>query len=270
MHGYTRRRLLAQVVPGLVLGGLLSVCERTVSRIPTVSVSPAIPTIVSPVVALPSATATPEPRRFRSSDACVGLIESGASNSQEPYRTIAYFDVTFGPVPFAKNVQAADMILLATVREILPSRWATDDGRRPSDPQMRQPSPIVTPVRLSIERAAGRETALRECYTLIYAGRVGDECQANRGTPPWGIAETFVGDRALYFLQGMSEATSPFIDLVPLCLPFTWYPVRSDGTIAVHDRYDVPLNAPPRTLTVDEALREIAALLGGSGATPTR
>ena len=51
------------------------------------------------------------------------------------------------------------------------------------------------------------------------------------------------------------------------------YAIRPDGTLTIGPEYDIRSNRvdyPPRTLTVDEALREIAALLAAPGATPTR
>lgn len=51
------------------------------------------------------------------------------------------------------------------------------------------------------------------------------------------------------------------------------YTVKPDGTLTIGPEYDIVggrADDPPRTLTVDEALREIAALLAVPSATPTR
>jgi hypothetical protein len=173
-----------------------------------------------------------------------------------------------------KVQQLAQLIVVGTVRDILPSRWITPDGHRPANPHIIHDLLIITPIRVEVERVAKGTYALPDIYLAAPGGRIGDDCASYSGSGPRPSFR--FGERYLYFV-------SPFDYTLPNPVPaeskyrfFTprySYTVKPDGTLTIGPEYDIMghrVDDPPRTLTVDEALREIAALLATPAATPTR
>ena len=177
--------------------------------------------------------------------------------------------------PFVEKVRKwAQLIVVGTVRDILPACWVTADGRRPANPHADQGLLIITPVRVEVERVAKGRYALPDIYLAALGGRIGADCASISGSGPRPAFR--FGERYVYFLD-------PFTGALPdpvasdrqyrYYRPNYSYTVQPNGTLTIGPEYGVmgpPVDDPPRTLTVDEALREIAALLNGPAATPTR
>jgi hypothetical protein len=165
-------------------------------------------------------------------------------------------------------------IVVATVRDILPARWATADGRRPDNPHGARSMLIFTPVRVEVDRVATGAYSLPDLYFAAPGGRIGQDCAAYSGSGAW---PTFrFGERFLYFV---SEDAGLAVSPVPGDSRYRYYSadysyaVTPDGTLTIGPEYDIMggrADDPPRTLTLDEAQREIAALLATPSATPTR
>ena len=179
-------------------------------------------------------------------------------------------------VSFANKVRRyAKLIVLISGREELPARWDTPNGQRPANPHLGG-FRIITPLHARVQRVIKGSYTLPDIYFASVGGTVGQDCYSvsdslyvgnSDGTPSGDyLCLTAVDDylkalpipgdaRYRYFSSGYS------------------YPISTAGTITIGPERDIMGNKyddPPRTITLDEALREIAALLAAPSMTPTR
>ncbi len=298
MPAHTRRHLLIRVIPSLALAALFPACGQP-ATVPTATpirsravppVGAATPATLSPVVGVsPSSVprspvaATPTPPTptptlstsrpiFLGRDYCGSATYRSERQNSDPYAE--YFASQGAAIAFTEKVRGAELVILGMVRDILPSRWATQDGRRPENPHIINRVLIVTPVRVAVERVAKGAYGLPDIYFAVPGGRIGQECAGYNGSG--ALPEFNFAGRYLYFV---SQSSFPGTPPVPgddryrdYRADFS-YTVLPDNTITLGPARDIMGNRaddPPRTLTVDEALREIAALTGLPAATPTR
>lgn len=177
-------------------------------------------------------------------------------------------------IAFADRVrQDAELIVLVEQRTFLPARWNTVDGQRPANPhQWNLGYAIITPERAKVITVAKGDYDLPELYVAHYGGQIGQDCmwQSNSLYQPIGP----IGTQFLYLLYPYERAEIypaendrryRFYEVSRI------YPVSPDGLITIGPESDIMRNRkddPPRTLTVDEVLAEIAALTA-TPATPT-
>lgn len=140
---------------------------------------------------------------------------------------------------YAPNTSAstsfATIVIVGTVRQVLPARWSTVDERRPVNPHVNNPYTIYTPVLVEAEEYLKGQQ--RQPQLLIFAqeGKVGQDqvVYANRSM-------TFLeGERVVLFLydrqsEPRTSAGMPFWNLTER------YTVTADG-IATNIYRTVPL-----------------------------
>jgi hypothetical protein len=289
----TRRQLLVRLAPGLALAALLSACgqptgsaatapaaQGTIPRSATPGPGTAYPPSPSATSIAASPTTLSAPTPTLSAAAPVYLGDAGCATGyrpdlkpDDPYQ---FHQAGEGAaIPFAEKVRRyGQLIILGTVRDILPARWATPDGRRPTNPHGDGGLLIITPVRVQVERVAKGDYGLADIYLAAPGGRIGADCASYSGS---GARPRFVfGERTLYFLAPF-DATLPgpvvSDSRYRYVRPDFSYTVKPEGTITIGPESDIMghrADDPPRTLTVDETLREIAAILAAPSTTPTR
>lgn len=218
---YTRRRLLTRSAPGLALAALLPACGRSLGPVATTASGPrAAPPDGTPapdrpggIVATPSASATRSPGLLPPSVPPTStptlsaasprfLGDAGCSTAYRPDRKPSdpyslHMAGEAKAYPFSEKVrQLAQLLVVGTVRDILPSRWVTPDGRRPANPHTGNDLLLITPVRVEVERVAKGAYALPDIYLAAPGGRIGEDCASYSGSGPW--PEFRFGGRYLY------------------------------------------------------------------------
>ncbi|MFN8516378.1 MAG: hypothetical protein U0841_28110 [Chloroflexia bacterium] len=286
----TRRQMLTRVAPGLVLALLLPACGRPDAPTSSPALRPqaASPgTPATPVTATPASgtpvgspvaatPVVPTPTLWTAQPSllgrgpCPGFGSSSSAEPSAPYNRSTAFDQDASP--FAEKVRRfAQLILIGTVRDILPARWTTPDGQRPVNPHSGQVATIYTPIRVQIEQLAKGTYALPDLYFAEFGGRVGQDCESYSGSR----AEFRFGQRYLYLVNSyaITQPPVPGDDRYGFHRALASYAINPDGTLTIGPEHDAGgriFDNPPRTLTVDEVLREIAELLAAPSATPTR
>ncbi len=165
-------------------------------------------------------------------------------------------------------------IVVGTVREILPARWNTADGQRPANPHNTYQMLIFTPVRVEIDRVVVGSYTLPSIYLAAPGGKIGQDCASYTGSGAW--PSFLYGGRFLYYLQeaqSLTVAPAPDDNRYRYFTASYSYTVKPDDTLTISPEYDIMgghVDDPPRTITVDEAAREIVTLRATPAATPTR
>jgi hypothetical protein len=267
MSGYTRRYVMTRAFPDLALTTLLAACGRSAQA--SIVVSQGSPSMV----------ATRSTEAVVRSSATVMSPPGTPSPARTATITVLRPEQCAGPVAerivysFADKVRkVAELVLLGTVGDILPARWTTSDGQRPGAPKSGNAF-IFTPVRVAIERLAKGAYTLPEIYFAVPGGRVGQDCESYTGSGAW--PEFWTGGRFFYFVN---RERYDNLQPVPGDSRYSYfraansYSVTPNDLVTIGPEYDIMGNRvddPPRTLTVDQTLAEIAALLAAP-ATPTR
>jgi hypothetical protein len=297
MPGLTRRRLLTLVArgtTGIVLARLLVACGQRSTPQGTVlpgqraappggtprSGTPLV--VASPVVEVPAtvalATATATEAAAPVSYGCPARDYQVTPSSSDPYLYTIF--VEGGAISFADRVRKyADLIVLINKGQKLSPRWTTADGRRPANPYAeRDLGPpaytIITPERAEVVKVAKGRYDLPAIYVAHFGGRIGRDCVDSSdslylGGGPAGTQYLWLLSLATY-PEARPVADDPRYRFYSLTRS---YPVSPSNTITIGPEHDIMGNwrdNPPRTLMVDEVLREIAALLATPAATPTR
>ena len=282
---YSRRDVLIGVVSSFVSALFLTACERSEGSVLSTAArstarigvtATASRTAQSSRVAATSRS-TPAARPFATPiallpDPCQGLTYTRPSKPSDPY----VWNVVGEGVAdsFADKVRRyADLIIVGTVLDIAPARWATPNNQRPDNPHESGSILIITPVLVSVEYVAKGAYDLSEIYFEVPGGRIGQECASSTGSGPRPAFR--VADRFLYFVN-----SDPYLELYPVPEDTRYryyranysYTIAPDNTIKIGPESDIMGNCvddPPRTLAVNQVLAEIAALLAAP-ATPTR
>ncbi len=281
----SRRDLLTRSLPALALTLLFPACgqsngaapgppERTSPRATAATIASGVAqrtnasvTLRNTPLAVPTATAMallPDP--------CQGLTYTRASKPSDPYVWRVASD---GPADSSvdKVQRYSDLIIVGTVLDILPALWTTPDSQRPDNPHESSSILIITPVRVSVEHVAKGTYDLPHVYFKLPGGRIGQDCASVTGSGPRPAFRT--GERFLYFIN-----PSPDTSLQPVSGDSRYhyyraansYTVTPNGMVTIGPEYDIMgghVDDPPRTLTVNQVLDEIAALLAAP-ATPTK
>lgn len=288
MGGLARRRVLkgmAYGVAGMLATPWMGACGEPVTR---QAASPRRPIGVATV---PASPAPPRPATASAATPVAGptTVVAAATTPSPPHRCAwQRYDTTPRPADpwrggaaaegaatsFAEKTKAANLIVLVTARELLSAHWDTEDGQRPANPHLGG-FRIVTPIRARVKRVVKGRYTLPDIYLAVVGGTVGQDCYSVSNSLYFGDGGASGADY-LYF-------TSP--DEYPKTPPvpgdrryryfggYSAYPISPGGTITIGPERDIMGNKkddPPRTITLDEAVREIAAILGTPTPTPTR
>jgi hypothetical protein len=166
---------------------------------------------------------------------------------------------------FAEKVQRySELITIVTDREVLPARWSTRDGQRPANPHLGGFT-IVTPIRARVKHVAKGSYTLPEIHFAVVGGTVGQDCYYVSNSLYVGGGGV-PGTDYLYLTTVYS-----YIETLPVpddtryryYSGYFVYPISPSGTITIGPERDIMGNKkddPARTISIDEALREIAAL----------
>lgn len=145
------------------------------------------------------------------------------------------------------QVPSSQIIILGTITELLPARWSTPDGQRPSNPcgVVQPPFPyIYTPVRVTVEQVLKGTITTTEIEVQLLGGTVGQDRRFNLSEAP---AE--LGQRAVLFIS-MSGASS---------ISGRYIVTNGNATEAV---------PPSRTVPLQQLISEIMALLPSASPSP--
>jgi hypothetical protein len=158
--------------PGGVPTPAPSVTIPPITPQPTQSAPPQKPTPVKPAQPQP----TPRP--------------------ETPIHVIGYGD---GIPDTRLATQGASLVIIGTVKQVLPARWTTPDGRRPANPYDRSdPQLIYTPVLIEVEQYLKGGQSQREVLIFGSGGVVGEDSFEDRGG---GLITFQEGERVLLFLD---------------------------------------------------------------------
>lgn len=145
----------------------------------------------------------------------------------------------------------ATVVVLGTVRQVLPARWTTPDGRRPAnphDPANRES--IATPVLVEVEQYLKGQQPQRQLIVFAPGGTIGqDRVAVNlNGRDQFAFRE---GERVVVFLDERLRGSARTSNGSPLWNPLSgYYTVNEDGQ-ATNGFRTVPLQ---------QLLDEIAAV----------
>lgn len=145
----------------------------------------------------------------------------------------------------AIQTQNATMIIIGTVKQVLPARWDTPDGRPPPDAcSLSTPHNIFRPVLVEVEQYVKGEQPQRIVQVYSFGGQVGKD---KTTYSPEGLYTFREGERVLLFLKETGRQLRklggrPLMDILG------HYMVTPDG-MALDDH---------RTIPVQQLLDEIA------------
>jgi hypothetical protein len=142
------------------------------------------------------------------------------------------------------QVPSSEIIIIGTVKEMLPARWSTADGQRPPNPcgVTQPPFPyIYTPVRVTVEQVIKGSVSTSEIEVHELGGTVGQDRRFDYDRSP-----LVTGQRAVMFLNVRSGSSIA-----------TRYIINPDGSATEAD-------SPHRNVPLQQLLAEITTAVGGS------
>ena len=132
--------------------------------------------------------------------ALVLFIIKGA-NATDSFGSTVYLD-RFPHIPSTSRLST--VIVIGTVKQILPARWTTADGRRPANPTGYT---IFRPVFVDVEEYLKGEQNAKTLQLYAWGGRIGNDVYE---TQPDKLYEFQQGERAVLFLEELDPAAFPF------------------------------------------------------------
>lgn len=152
----------------------------------------------------------------------------------------------------AHSVRESTLIVIATVRRVLPARWTTPDGQRPANPHS-APFTIVTPVILEIERVLKGQSSTSLLYLSGSGGKVDRDVLDYTGV----FTTAQVGDRLILFLRESLLWNLRIEGAIPWAV-FDHYTISEGNLVATQGQ----------TLPLQQFLDQIAAAMLKEAATP--
>jgi hypothetical protein len=156
----------------------------------------------------------------------------------DPYYVIS---VGTGTPDVQRATKEATVVAIGTVRQILPARWTTPNGRRPANPHdPANPESISRPVLIEVEQYLKGQQPQRQLQLFAPGGAVGQDKVEVRlnGRAQFMFRE---GERVVVFLNERVYGSTKTLNGSPLWEPLSsHYTVGSDG-LATDGFRTVPL-----------------------------
>jgi hypothetical protein len=146
-------------------------------------------------------------------------------------------------------------IAIVTVERLLPARWDTSDGARPSNPCAQRGPPyyrIFTPVLVRVERYVRGELQERDLLLSWEVGQVGVDRQMPGQTDGYTMDGYREGERLIVFLRP-AHAVAPIMAGVPLWDSSFRYIITPGQMVTVRERESFSR----RTIPLEQLLAEI-------------
>lgn len=107
-------------------------------------------------------------------------------------------------IPSASRLSS--VVVIGTVKQVLPARWTTPDGQRPANPQTAR-QVIFRPVIVEVEEYLKGETNQKIIRLYAWGGRIGNDVFELQPDDLYDFQE---GERAVLFLKQPDQEASPF------------------------------------------------------------
>lgn len=225
----------------LVLSVLLAIGTATAS--PVAQKKPNETSPPTPFPRVPTLVVTPVPtsaiseREYRQQiEAARPIQRPPTSQPSDPINLTAYVN---GLPDTRRETARSTVIIIGSIREVLPARWNTADGQRPANPRdLRAGFSIFTPVRVDVEQYLKGERPEREFFVYSPGGTVGSDSVRREPTARHPLRP---GARVLMFLEPRRR-TPTLLDARPLwdIVGVDYYILSADGR-AMNVYRDVPL-----------------------------
>lgn len=197
--------------------------------------APDTPTVaITPTVPAPAPTATPAPP-------CALVLAVGD-----------------GLPAIESQTTMSAAIAIVTVERLLPARWGTPDGARPSNPCVQRGPPyygIFTPVLVRVERYVRGELQERELLLSWEVGQVGVDRQMSGQIDGYTMDGYREGERMIVFLRPPHVVASIMAG-VPLWDSSFRYIITPEQMVTVRER----ASFSRRTIPLEQLLAEIDAV----------
>lgn len=128
----------------------------------------------------------------------IALFVTGCGSP--PIQSTVHLD-RFPHIP--STARLSSVIVIGTVKQILPARWTTADGHRPADPTGHA---IFRPVMLDVEEYLKGEQNARTLQLYAWGGRIGDDMFEAQ---PDTLYEFQQGEHVVVFLEEFAPGSSP-------------------------------------------------------------
>ncbi|HEX5505377.1 MAG TPA: hypothetical protein VFW96_22355 [Thermomicrobiales bacterium] len=160
-----------------------------------------------------------------------------APSPDAPYGYTVYVDGNVDGPNTNLYTDHAAVVIVGTVRQVLPTRWDTPDGRRPANPHDKaNPYTIYTPVLVDVEQYLKGQQPQSQLLLYAFGGQVGQDVAQRK---PDSLYTFHDGERVVLFLSERSHEPrslngNPFWDVLE------HYTITQDGAATNYYRR-VPL-----------------------------
>jgi hypothetical protein len=165
-------------------------------------------------------------------------VERATPDPSEPFILTGY---AHREPDTAVSANESSLIVVGTVKDILPARWTTIDGKRPPNPHAPEnKETIFTPILIEVRQYAKGSQVQRELLLSAFGGTVGQD------SVNWASDNMYrftLGEQVVVFLRERNQLLSG----IPLWDVMEHYTITSDQQIA--NDY--------RTLSLPELLGEV-------------